>query len=155
MAFINHFIAVPNIVLNDEVCSSTDKLILGIINSLSKENDYCFASNQYFSKTLNLSIRTIKRSISNLKKCKYIEVRKINNKRVIFIRPIMELTSDNFGTYDGDKNYINNIYNNKKVRIRPIISKDKDGVDLWNGVRCESTPVENDSFIDFIKEFRK
>ncbi len=155
MTFINHFIAVPDIVLTDEYCSSTDKLVLGIINSLSKESNYCFASNQYFSKILGVSIRTIKRSLSNLKKNNYIEVKNINSKRNIIISPYLSTNGDSNGIKYSDNNITKNKHVNKKNNKEPIISKDKDGVELWNGVRCVSTPCEDDSFIEFIKEFRK
>ena len=58
------FIAVPRIVLSDENLTSTDKLLMGLITSLTLKYDYCFASNKYLSDTLNTSKRTINYSLS-------------------------------------------------------------------------------------------
>ena len=38
----------------------------------------------------------------------------------------------------------NNKNNIKKNNIGPIISKDVDGVELWNGKRVESEPMSED-----------
>lgn len=68
MPFIRSYTATPRIILNDSNCSSTDKLILGIINSLSYNKEYCYASNSYFAKELSLGTKTISNSLSRLKK---------------------------------------------------------------------------------------
>ena len=71
MAFIRYFIAVPRIILNDQTCSQTDKLVYGMINSLSNNKEYCYASNSYFANILGVKEKTIFYSINNLewKKC--------------------------------------------------------------------------------------
>lgn len=85
MAFIRHFIAVPRIILNDQTCSQTDKLVYGVINSLSNNKEYCYASNSYFAKTLDVKEKTISNSINNLKRRKYIDVKFVNKKRRIYL----------------------------------------------------------------------
>ena len=52
---------------------------MGVINSLSYKDNVCFASNEYFSKRLKVSKRTITATISMLKKQNLI---KINNQLV-------------------------------------------------------------------------
>ena len=75
MAFIRYFIAVPRIILNDQTCSQTDKLVYGVINSLSNNKEYCYASNSYFANTLSVKEKTISNSINYLKRKKYIDVK--------------------------------------------------------------------------------
>lgn len=78
------FIAVPRIVLNDKDLSSTDKLLLGLVVSLTLNKGYCFASNKYLSNVLNVSTRTISTCLSELKTQEYIIV-KNDNKRKIYL----------------------------------------------------------------------
>lgn len=85
MAFIRYFIAVPRIILNDQTCSQTDKLVYGMINSLSNNKEYCYASNSYFANQLGVKERTISNSINNLKRKKYIDVKFINSQRRIYL----------------------------------------------------------------------
>lgn len=85
MAFIRYFIAVPRIILNDQTCSQTDKLVYGMINSLSNNKEYCYASNSYFANILGVKEKTISNSVNNLKKKKYIAVSFVNGKRRIYL----------------------------------------------------------------------
>ena len=52
--------------------SSTQKLILGLISSLSNLKGYCFASNDYFSELLAVKKSSISHAISDLEKKGYI-----------------------------------------------------------------------------------
>ena len=52
--------------------SSTQKLILGLISSLSNLKGYCFASNDYLAQLLDISKTTISHSISDLEAKGYI-----------------------------------------------------------------------------------
>lgn len=78
------------IVLDDSIVksnsiNSTDKLVYGVIKALSNNLGYCYASNDYISKKVNLSKRTITKSISNLRKVNYIRVETINYQRNIYL----------------------------------------------------------------------
>lgn len=78
------------IVLDDSIVKSnsigsTDKLVYGVIKALSNNLGYCYASNDYISKKVNLSKRTITKSISNLRKANYIRVETINYQRNIYL----------------------------------------------------------------------
>ncbi len=78
------------IILDDSIVksnsiNSTDKLVYGVIKSLANNKGYCYANNDYISKKLNLSKRTITKSISNLKKVNYIRVETINYQRNIYL----------------------------------------------------------------------
>ncbi len=85
MAFIRYFIAVPRIIFNDQTCSQTDKLVYGMINSLSNNKEYCYASNSYFANMLSVKEKTISNSINNLKRKKYIDVKFVNGQRRIYL----------------------------------------------------------------------
>ena len=78
------------IVLDDSIVksnsiNSTDKLVYGVIKALSNNLGYCYASNDYISKKVNLSKRTITKSISNLRKANYIRVETNNYQRNIYL----------------------------------------------------------------------
>ncbi len=78
------------IILDDSIVksnsiNSTDKLVYGVIKALSNNKGYCYASNDYISKKVNLSKRTISKSISNLRKANYIRVETINYQRNIYL----------------------------------------------------------------------
>lgn len=79
------FIIVPRIVLNDNNLSQTDKLLFGLIVSLTFKKHYCFASNKYLSKIINVSVRTITNSLSTLKSENYIFIKYEDKKRKIFL----------------------------------------------------------------------
>ena len=78
------------IVLDDSIVKSnsigsTDKLVYGVIKALTNNLGYCYASNDYISQKVNLSKRTITKSISNLRKANYIRVETINYQRNIYL----------------------------------------------------------------------
>ena len=71
------------IVLDDSIVksnsiNSTDKLMYGVIKALTNSIGYCYASNEYISKKVKLSERTIRESISNLRRANYIRVETID-----------------------------------------------------------------------------
>lgn len=149
MAFISNFIATPRIILNDQTCSSTDKLVYGVINSLSKSREFCYASNSYFAKTLNVGTKTISKSLSKLNKKSYIIIKYDNNQRKIYLNSQIvseenakELNKKFQGSMEEKFQHTRKYNNTRKIyyNINPIISYDEDGVELWNGKRCESTP---------------
>ncbi len=78
------------IILDDSIVkrnkiNSTDKLVYGVIKALTNNKGYCYASNDYISKKVNLSKRTISKSISYLRKANYIRVETINYQRNIYL----------------------------------------------------------------------
>jgi len=66
LSFIRYFIAVPRIVLKDNRYSSTDKLVLGMINSLSNNKGYCYAKNSMLATELNVGTKTISNSFFSM-----------------------------------------------------------------------------------------
>ena len=78
-------IVIESSIVKSDSINSTDKLVYGIIKALTNNLGYCYASNDYISKKINLSKRTISKSISNLKKANYIRVKTINYQRNIYL----------------------------------------------------------------------
>ena len=78
-------IVIESSIVKSNSINSTDKLVYGIIKALTNNLGYCYASNDYISKKINLSKRTISKSISNLKKANYIRVEPINYQRNIYL----------------------------------------------------------------------
>ena len=76
------YVEVPVIVLLDEDLSTTTKLLMGLITTLSMKEGFCYATNKYLSK------RTITSCISSLRKKKYIKVECEPNIRRIYLANI-------------------------------------------------------------------
>ncbi len=167
MAFIRYFIGVPRIILNDQTCSSTDKLIYGMINSLSNNKEYCYASNAYFAKELNVGAKTISKSLSKLKELNYIKIDYCKTGRRIILNPSIvssensKVSNKKFQEGMEEKEEYKRKYNTRKKnknKNKIIIEKDVDGVELWNGKRCEATPMDEETrkeLEEFINSFKE
>ena len=79
------YVQVPTIVLFDENISSTTKLLMGLVITLSLKNGFCYASNKYLSNILKVSKRTITRCVNYLTTKGYIKVQNDENSRKIYI----------------------------------------------------------------------
>ena len=62
------YVEVPVVVLLDEDLSTTTKLLMGLITTLSMQEGFCFASNRYLSNFMKVSRRTITSCIASLRK---------------------------------------------------------------------------------------
>lgn len=82
------YIQVPMVVLLDEDLSSTTKLLMGLITTLSMKDGYCYASNRYLSNLLKVSKRTISSSITALRRKKYVEIGNDDSARKIYLANI-------------------------------------------------------------------
>ena len=78
-------IVIESSIVKSNSINSTDKLVYGIIKALTNNLGYCYASNDYISKKINLSKITVSKSISNLRKANYIRVETINYQRNIYL----------------------------------------------------------------------
>jgi uncharacterized membrane protein len=78
-------IVIESSIVKSNSINSTDKLVYGIIKALTNNLGYCYASNDYISKKINLSKRTVSKAISNLKIANYIRVETINYQRNIYL----------------------------------------------------------------------
>ncbi|CCZ57385.1 conserved domain protein [Clostridium sp. CAG:762] len=82
------YIQVPMVVLLDEVLSSTTKLLMGLITTLSMKDGYCYASNRYLSNLLKVSKRTISSSITTLRRNNYLKIDNDDSARKIYLANI-------------------------------------------------------------------
>ena len=105
----------PRIILNDQTCSQTDKLVYGMINSLSNNKEYCYASNSYLANQLSVKEKTISNSINNLKRKKYIDVKFINSQRRIYLNETI-VSNENSKVLEKneDKNIVKNYQDKRK-----------------------------------------
>ena len=76
---------VPKYILSYEKLNSTERLVMGMIYSLTRMSGECYAPNSYFSDELGFSPRTISSAISSLKREDLIIANKIDNNRKIFL----------------------------------------------------------------------
>lgn len=89
MDFTNlKYVQVPMVVLLDEDMSSTAKLLMGLITTLSMKDGYCYASNRYLSNLLKVSKRTISSSITTLRKNNYLKIDNEDSARKIYLASI-------------------------------------------------------------------
>lgn len=79
------YVEVPMLVLLDNDISSTSKLLMGLITTLTMKEGFCYASNKYLSNLLKVSRRTITSCISSLKRKNYIKVENDPNMRKIYL----------------------------------------------------------------------
>ena len=82
------YVEVPVVVLLDEDLSTTTKLLMGLITTLSMQEGFCFASNRYLSNLMKVSRRTITSCIASLRKKNYIRVESEPNIRRIYFANI-------------------------------------------------------------------
>lgn len=82
------YIQVPMVVLLDEDLSSTTKLLMGLITTLSMKDGYCYASNRYLSNLLKVSKRTIYSSITTLRRNNYLKIDNDDSARKIYLANI-------------------------------------------------------------------
>lgn len=79
------YIMIPFLILADKNLNSTEKIIMGIIYSLSIKSKECFAANNYFSNKLGFSTRTVSSAISTLKKNNFIITKNVDGNRKIYL----------------------------------------------------------------------
>lgn len=69
------YVEVPVVVLLDEDLSTTTKLLMGLITTLSMQEGFCFASNRYLSNLMKVSRRTITSCIASLRRKTILELK--------------------------------------------------------------------------------
>ncbi len=75
---------VPLIDVRDLKLNSTDKLVMGLIMSLTSKRDECTASNGFLAEQLQVSKRTITKSLTILKNNNLISITCENYQRKIY-----------------------------------------------------------------------
>lgn len=77
------YIKIPTILFNENKVCDNAKILYGFIWLFSLKDGYCYASNNYLGKIINVSERTITRLILELKNASYITVKYNGRKRYI------------------------------------------------------------------------
>ena len=154
--FINVFILKS--VLRDNRLTFLERLLLIHIISLCKKNNYCWATNRYFSDIYNVATVTISKSISNLAtfgyiKTEYDNTSTNNSKRIIKLSEVLNLKlksiKDNFNAgYKQNFKQYNNKLNKKEDKI---YYKDEDCNEYWHGMIIP----KNEASIEEQKELKK
>lgn len=68
------FITIPTHVLSEKEISSSDKLLLGLLISYSRQRGYAYALNQHLAKILGCGISRVSTGISRLAKARYVTI---------------------------------------------------------------------------------
>ncbi len=151
----------PRIILNDQTCSQTDKLVYGMINSLSNNKEYCYASNSYLANQLSVKEKTISNSINNLKRKKYIDVKFINSQRRIYLNETI-VSNENSKVLEKneDKNIVKNYQDKRKEYTRKNYKTSNNLIPYWmeHPEVCkseEASPEEQAYMEDLLKEFKE
>lgn len=78
------FALVPLFDLRDLNLNSTDKLVMGMIVSLTMKRKECTASNEFLSLQIQVSKRTITKSLAKLKSKNLISIKCKDYQRIIY-----------------------------------------------------------------------
>lgn len=70
-------------ILSDKGLNFCEKIVYAIIFSLSKENGYCYCTNDYISNIISVSTGRVGKCIGTLENKKYIEITKEKNTRIL------------------------------------------------------------------------
>lgn len=87
------YLIIPEIVAQDIRINNFDKLLFGKIYSLTKQQGYCWATNDYFANYYHESLSYISKSMRRLESCGYI-TRIIDNKQENSKRRIVYVNQD-------------------------------------------------------------
>lgn len=127
--------------------TSTQKLIIGLISSLSNLKGYCYAGNDYFAESLSISKVRISQSITDLEQKGYINRFIKRNDRNEVEQRILKLVIDNDNTLPL-KTSIPPIENDNTLPLKIIVPPIKNfkenkkfNNNINNKVNRESTPT--------------
>ena len=70
----NEYLKIPESVLNKSNICASSKILYCYISLLCHQNCFCYATNSFLGKTLNVTPRTITRLIKELKDAKLITI---------------------------------------------------------------------------------
>lgn len=122
--------------------------------SLCKKYGYCWATNEFFSNSFNVSKQTLSKSISSLSNYGYIALEydkkeKNNSKRKIIISEVFKKRisdiQENLNTSNQENFKQYNKNNNIRKNIGPVIEYDDEGnIISWNGKSTISEPMSKE-----------
>ena len=82
----DNFIMISYEILDHPQLSSTDKIVYGLLTSLSIQKGHAFPSNGKLAEILNCSKPTISRTLNKLEKLEYIRRDMTEGQRKIYVR---------------------------------------------------------------------
>lgn len=80
-----YYAVIPGHVLDDPELSAQEKIFYAEISALSNRKGFCWASNEFFSKKFNVSLRTVARWVAGLKGKGYVRVETTGPNRRIYV----------------------------------------------------------------------
>ena len=108
---IENYIKIPNKVLKMKQLTSNDKLIYGLINSLTQKNGKTTVKNDFIADTLGITLKTVKSSLNRLKNNELITITNSNRHREIKITPVKaEITFFSLQIDDETNDLLDRIY---------------------------------------------
>ena len=144
----------PTSILGDYNLTPLERLLLIYILSLCKKYGYCWATNEFFSDSFNVSNQTISKSISSLSNHGYIVLKydkkeKNNSKRKIIISEVFKKRitdiQENLNTSNQENFKQYNKNNNIRKNIGPIMEYDDEGnIIFWNGKPTVLEPMSEE-----------
>ena len=155
------FIMIPRILFNDSSLSETDRMVMGLIISLTLKNTYCYASNEYLEKYINKSQRTINYSLSKLKKLEYIKVKFENGKRRIYLNTDKIPTKNALeSAKTSNEKYASSCTHNINNKYKNKYNNYKENVPYWmeHPEVCKSSlasPEEIEEMEKLLSEFKE
>ena len=169
--YITIYAIIPSYLCKTKELTSEEKLIAERITALCRKERYSWISNKSLADMYGIREDTVSKHIKKLKdigfiKCLYNKDANNKSNRVIYLT---NNVWDKYSNYSSSNNQqdighiskYNNKYNYKNNSesniLNDIISYDTDGVMLWHGKRCESTPCtikEQKEMEELLSEFR-
>lgn len=152
---------IPRILFNDSSLSETDRMVMGLIISLTLKNTYCYASNEYLEKYINKSQRTINYSLSKLKKLEYIKVKFENGKRRIYLNTDKIPTKNALeSAKTSNEKHASNCIHNINNKYKNKYNNYKENVPYWmeHPEVCKSSlasPEEIEEIEKLLSEFKE
>ena len=144
----------PTSILGDYNLTPLERLLLIYILSLCKKYGYCWATNEFFSNSFNVSKQTISKSISSLSNYVYIVLQydkkeKNNSKRKIILSEVFKKRisdiQENLNTSNQENFKQYNRNNNIRKNIDPVIEYDNEcNIISWNGKPTVSEPMSEE-----------
>ncbi len=118
---MSNFLIIPYSIINISELKISSRILLAQIIALSKKDGRCFATNEFLSKCVGISKRSVAYSINELLKKDYIEIERKHKSRFIKInsaKPALKNASiadqsANIAAQSANIAHNNNNYNNK------------------------------------------
>lgn len=126
---VGYYSVIPATVLYNKELKANEKLLYAIITSLACREGYCFATNKYFAKKLDVNPKTISSWISDLNNRNYIKVEVIRNEnkqvvqRRIYINDVPYPLKNGYQYTSKVGQAIHQMIENNNIKKNNIINK--------------------------------